>query len=179
MLTGNEEAVEVTTDSRQTYFSSAKTWPSDDSNEVLTMLREQWRPKYGEMTNLQARIHDIAEAGNTDPNKRLEACQMAAKIIRLDKEIRKLYADKDYYLKNGTLPVKPIEIQVIGPIELVWARKQNLQRYLRDLAGKLKRESISDVKRNKWLPKWESHVAELKELNNRLERPENEGIPER
>jgi len=135
------------------YLNGARNWPADTSDEIVTNLREQWRPLYGEM---------------------------AARIVELDKKIREIYADKSFYEKNQRLPdQRAATPEVIGPIEKVFARAEALKRYLRDLKKKLDRSEISDIKRNKWVVKWEEYCSELRQLNNRLQKPENEGIPDR
>ena len=156
-----------------------KTWPVDNTNEILASLREQWRPLYGEMTNYQARIHDIALQGVHDPQKKEEAHQMAKKIIDLNNKVNEIYARKAYFLKFGKLPDDTAEpIKEISS-DTAFMRKKTVERYLRDLAAKLKRTELSDVKRTKWIPKWDSLCEELRALNKTLNRAENEGIPER
>lgn len=156
-----------------------KTWPVDNSNDVLASLREQWRPLYGEMTNLQARIHDVALQGQHDSAKAMEAHQMAEKIVQLTSSINEIYYQKTYFEKYGKLPeVEKAPAPEISP-DQAFMRKKTVERYLRDLAKKLKRTELSDVKRNKWYPKWDTLTDELRSLNKILNRAENEGIPER
>jgi len=177
---GNTKAIEQKENTTTIYLNGAKSWPADNQDEIVINLREQWRPLYGEMSSLQARIHDVALQGKTDINKKLEACQMAARIVLLDKKIRDIYSNKSFYEKNKRLPDQQLAtIEVIGPIEKVFARAETLKRYLRDLKKKLTRAEISDIKKNKWVPKWDAYCNELRQLNNRLQKPENEGIPDR
>lgn len=157
----------------------AKAWPADNKNEVLASLREQWRPLYGEMSNLQARIHDVALAGNHDPSKEMEAYQMAESIMRLNGQINEIYAKKEYFLKHGKLPDPVVTVKADVSPDQAFMRKKTVERYLRDLANKLKRSELSDLKRNKWIPKWDNLCEEIRQLNQKLNRPSDEGIPQR
>ena len=157
-----------------------KHWPEAVADTPLSTLREEWRPLYGTLTNLQARIHDVAYAGLHDALKKEEAYQMAAEIVRLTNKINEIYYAKDYYLKHGKLPsTDPEPVATLLSNEDAYTKKKNIERYLRDLAKKLKRENISEIKRVKWLPKWDTLCKEITALNKQLNRPENEGIPER
>jgi hypothetical protein len=180
LLNGTEKAIVQQKTSTAKYLGNHNNWPPESSDEILTALREQWRPLYGKLTNLQARIHDIALSGKKSATKQMQACQMAGEIIDLDEQIRSIYSKKDYYLKHHKLPDEPFTVPIqIGDDKIAWSRRENLKRYLRTLANQLSRHKISDAKRPKWLQKWNDHVAEIRELNKRFKRPDNEGIPPR
>lgn len=158
-----------------------KHWPEDSKDDILNSLRSQWRPLYGKMTNLQARIHDIAERGQKDPEARLQAGQMAKEIVFLNKRIREIYAQKSYYEKNGSLPEStdkkiPEEVVSIGQL---FKMRENECRYLRQATRRLKELKEDDPKRVGLILKAQSHEKTIIELNIKLERPEYEGIPAR
>lgn len=166
-----QEAKEVVT-------VSGKQWP-ETTDEILKSLRDRWRPLYGEMTMLQGRLHEVANQGARDPAKKEEARQMAQRILELEEAVYEIYAEKEYYTEHGKLPVAVKAIEENITLEAAYRQKSNLERYLRDLANKLSRSELSDHKRTKWLTKWDALASQLMELNKKLNRATNEGIPER
>lgn len=179
LLEQSREEKTIVAQTETVYASTGKQWPQNTKDQILQSLRERWRPLYGEMTTLQGRIHEVAMQAKRDPSKKEEARLMAKRILELDDEIMGIYAEKEYYLKHGSLPVPVKQIEEDISTEEAYRKKSNLERYLRDLAGKLDRAEISDHKRTKWLAKWNALSAQLIELNKKLKRAPNEGIPER
>lgn len=174
---GNAKAVTVKATTTTKYLTGHKTWPEDTSDAILTALRNQWRPLYGERSSLQARLHDVALAGNTDSVKRQEAAQMAGRIIQLSKEISDIYATRSYYQQHGQLPQKQVEASPFGDAAKAYIAKKNAERYLREYTSKLKSTRGTTKQRIKWVQAIERHTKYLKQANNYLNRPENEGTP--
>lgn len=140
--------------------------PMDAAEQTLF---DKWKPLYSEMLDLQARLEEVARAGQQDPTKKDDAGRMALRIIDLDKQCDKLYAQRDLYLQTGKLMEdgyndKPLELAV-DPVK--WPLKlQNHQRYLREYKGK--RENESDPAKQQKLDENIAHqermVSEYKKL---------------
>lgn len=137
-------------------------WP-DDRDETLQSLWLNWKALFGEMMNLSARIGDVARAGMKDPNKKEEAGRMALRILDLDDECDKLYAQRDFYLVNKKLPEDK------GPVELSldpnqWYKKlTNHQKYARTFRTRLNKDA-ADTEAAELLKKHEWAVHEYKKL---------------
>jgi hypothetical protein len=137
-------------------------WP-DQCDEILSSLKYRWRELYGEMTNLQARLGDLARAGANDPNKRQEAARMALRILDLDEACDDIYSKKDYYVKHGNLPIEtpPIEISVDPAL---WYKKlHNHQRYCRQFRTDLVNDP-GNTDKAELLKKHEWAVSQYKKL---------------
>lgn len=137
-------------------------WPKE-LDETLQSLYNDWLPKFNEKKNLQARIYDIALAGQKDPWQKTQAGVMAHRILDLRDEIRKIYKNRDYYLDHEKLleEKKPIDIpedRNKWPLTL-----QNWQRYVREYKSKLKKKPDNEDFK-KQLAKYEWGVTELKKL---------------
>jgi hypothetical protein len=140
-----------------------------DSNEQA--LFERWKPLHAEMLDLQARLEDVARAGQSDATKKVEAGRMALRIIALDKQCDQIYTERDHYLKTGKLMEdgyndKPLDIPV-DPVK--WPlRLQNHQRYLREY--KATRQKQTDPEKQQKLDENIAHqermVAEYKKRLN-------------
>lgn len=116
-------------------------WPPlPIEDQVLKALWEQWRPKYAELKSLQQRLYHVALGGKTDVNKRLEAGQMAHRILDLADDVEALYIERDHYLDTGSLiSHSTSEAEVIDPVR--WATElKNNERYVRDYKAKLAKE---------------------------------------
>lgn len=144
-------------------------WPPV-MDETLQQLYDEWLPQFVEKKNLQARIYDVALAGEKDPVKKKEAGAMANKILTLRDACRKIYEKRDFYLKNKKLP-KEENICDIPDNPLKWPLAlQNYQRYLRDYKSKVAkipatRENEKKVYNlQKQIKKYEWGIAKLKEL---------------
>lgn len=181
LYSGTVKAVAVKQTTTEKYLTTHKTWqPGTDA--ILNALREQWRPLYGLRSNLKARIHDVALAGNTDTVKRQEAAQMAAEIISISKQINKIYAKKSYYEQHGKLPLEPVETDGIGDAATAYLLKKNAERYLRRLhnfmAGTSNAKKPPNPKQHeKWLLQYRKWEKELLKANIFLNRPHEEGLP--
>lgn len=126
-------------------------WP-EKMDEVVQALYHQWKPLFSEMNSLQARIYDVAKAGN-----HFESGRMAHKILDLDDQCESIYQQREYYQKNGHLPAdtKPDDKKlVVDPILMVVALK-NAQRYLREHKSKLKKDP-ENIKAAALIKKWEA-----------------------
>jgi hypothetical protein len=156
---------------------SPTSWVENTTDEYLMNLREQWRPLYGKRSNLQARIHDVASIGNTDAVKRQEAASMAAEIIRLSKQIKRIYDAKNEYIKMGASAPTYEDIEPIGSPEAIVIKWNNIKRYLRELRRKINSPDVSLAKHEKWILAFEQYSKELSALNKQLNRPLNEGLP--
>jgi len=178
LLETTREEKQIVKKAETVIVSTGKQWP-DDPDDILTSLRERWRPLYGEMTMLQGRLHEVANQGQRVKEKKEEARQMAGRILELQDEINGIYAEKEYYQQHGSLPVPVKTVEENISLEEAYRKKQNNERYLRDLAGKLSRTALTDHKRTKWLAKWDTLATQLRELNKKLNRAIDEGIPER
>src|SRR5437763_1793794 len=55
----------------------------DDQDPVEKSLFTSWHPLFLERANLQSRILDVARQGQKDPEKKVEAGQMAHRILHL------------------------------------------------------------------------------------------------
>jgi hypothetical protein len=117
-------------------------WPPKPIEDVVVAaLYEQWKPLYDEMLNLQARVYDVAEQGEQQNDlKRMEACEMAHRICDLDDSCDEIYAKRDYYYTNGSLPAEQSKRELVGdPVK--WAVElQNLKRYERQYKLLLKKQ---------------------------------------
>jgi hypothetical protein len=141
-------------------------WPAIMDAQVQ-QLHDEWLPLFSEKKNLQGRIYDIAKAGKTDKEKKLQAGNMAHRILHLRDRCRKIYSDRDWYLEHGALPV------VADPIELPTnpnkypTRLASFQRYVREYRAKIK-DKPNDTK----VPGWEKLISNyewgITELKKRM-----------
>lgn len=133
-----------------------KGWPNPITDPVIQALYEQWRPLYAELMSAQQRIYEIALQGeNGNTGKQMEACQLAHRIIDLDKECDDLYARRDHYLQRGHLPGNDHEKEVVGdPVRWVTERL-NAMRYIREYRAKIKKDPT-----NKLVPRWEQKILD-------------------
>jgi hypothetical protein len=151
-----------------THTSITVGWPPKPITDVvLAALYDQWKPMYDEMLNLQARIYDVAlQATNGNDLKMLESCQMAHRICDLDDACDAIYAKRDHYLQNGSLPTEAPKREIVGdPVK--WALElQNLLRYERRYKNILQKEPghrLSD-KRAQTLQQCQEDIAWYKSL---------------
>lgn len=116
-------------------------WPPHPIEDiVLKALWNGWKPLFGEMKSLQQRLYQVALGGLTDPNKRLEAGQMAHRILELDDQVEAIYESRDYYYRLGKLPaaVETSSEEIVDPVR--WATElKNNERYVREYKLKLKK----------------------------------------
>lgn len=152
-------------------------WPVEMSKEMKA-LKDTWQPLYKEMMSLCARIYDVAKLGTKDKNKELEAGQMAHRILDLRDQIKEIYSDRDFYLQHGHFPGKEqLFVPVVDPLKLA-ERRLTVRRYLSRLKRELSKSDKPHI-RLKQGKDWAKYEAEMKYINTKLNRPENEGIPER
>ena len=152
-------------------------WPEKMTRE-LQALKDTWQPLYKEMMNLTARLYDVALLGKQDKNKEIEAGQMSHRILDLRDQIREIYSDRDHYIKHGCFPGKEqLFVPVVDPLKLA-ERRLTVRRYLTRLNRELSKNDKPHI-RLKQEKDWAKYVAEMTYINNQLNRPENEGIPER
>jgi hypothetical protein len=129
-------------------------WP-DQCDEILSSLKHRWRELYGEMTNLQARVGDLARAGVTDPNKKQEAGRMALRILDLDEACDEIYSKKDYYIEHGKLPLEAPPIEISLDPALWYKKLHNHQRYCRQFRKDLENypgntDKVDLLKKHEW-----------------------------
>jgi hypothetical protein len=131
-------------------------WPNPITDPVMRALWDQWRPKYAELMSLQQRLYEVALQGEKgDSNKKLEACQMAHRIMDLDDECDEIYAERDHYLQRGHLPGNSQPVEPVGdPVR--WATElQNCQRYVRNYRLKITKDPL-----NKRVPIWQEKIKD-------------------
>jgi hypothetical protein len=152
----------------QTAIPQYKHWPAHPMTDaVLLALWNQWKPLYGEMMDLQHRVYEVAFQGQTDTNKKMEAGQMALRILELDDQVEFIYAQRNFYYQHNRLPEerKQEEEVIVDPVK--WAIElKNNERYVRDYKLKLAKDP-----HNKLAPKWamtlkekQAEVAKYKKL---------------
>jgi hypothetical protein len=147
------------------YLTHHQGWPANTTDDaVLNALHGQWRPLYGEMTNLQARLYDVALQGNSDSNKRLEACQMAHRILKLDDECQEIYAQREFYLLNGRLPEQAPPPDLVGDPVVLAMQHANYERYVRDYKNKLAKNPNNE----KWAQKLKTYQEKLAWIKKQL-----------
>lgn len=137
-------------------------WPKE-RDAMLQALHEKWKPLFAEMMSLTARIYDVALAGKGETAKKVEAGQMAHRILDLDDMCDAIYEQRDHYLKHGKMPEKPKPLELaIDPIKMPVALA-NAERYVRQYKNKLKKKP-DDVKAVEKLKQYEWAVGEYKKL---------------
>jgi hypothetical protein len=142
------------------YSPKSHAWPpAPIEDTVLKALWEQWRPLYAEFKSLQQRLYHVALGGKTDPNKKLEAGQMAHRILDLVDDIEAIYRQRDYYIDNSALPSnQPPADDIIDPVR--WATElKNNERYVRDYKAKLEKQPA-----HKNVAKWAAKLKEKEAL---------------
>lgn len=139
-----------------------KYWPPIPiADPVLAALYESWRPIYAEMMNLQARIYEVAQLGNSDPAKAMEASEMVHRILDLDDACDEIYAKRDHYYQHGTLPANVQNHEPVGDPVKMAVELNNSLRYIREYKAKLKKDP-ANVKAAEKLLKHENRVKELR-----------------
>lgn len=152
LTSGNDNATSI---SRKP-ATDHKQWPEPITDTVLKALYEQFKPLYAELMNLQARVYDVALLGqNGDSLKKMEACQMAHRIMDIDDILDDIYGQRDHYLKYGRLPGDEPKQEIVGdPVR--WATNlKNAERYVRDYKLKLSKKPQSPL-----APRWEQKLKE-------------------
>jgi len=123
--------------------STPKGWPAE-MDAAIQGLYDQWLPMFKERKDLQARILDVALAGEADPEKEEEAGAMAHQIVALRKECQKIYRTRDYYLEHKKLPEEaPLPNLVTDPKKHPKSLA-NHQRYLRDYKAKFAKATTDE-----------------------------------
>lgn len=152
-------------------------WP-EKMTTGMKALKDRWKPMYDEFRNLTSRLYDVAKQGQKDKNKELEAGQMAHRILNLRDQIQDIYYERDYFLKNKVFPGKKQEfVPVVDDLKIA-ERRLTVRRYLTRLKNELAKTDKPEL-RMKQEKQWAKYVAEMKYINEKLKRPENEGIPAR
>lgn len=142
--------------------TAEKKWPKD-RDAMLEALHQKWKPLFAEMMNLTSRIYDVALAGKSDPAKKMEAGQMAHRILDLDDMCDEIYEQRDYYLKEGSLPEEEKSFDlVVDPIKIPVALA-NAERYVRQYKNKLKKKP-DDVNAVKQIDKYQGMVNQYKKI---------------
>ncbi len=102
----------------------------DSNDKIAQALKNEWMPKYTQMNYLrhQLDIHldDLSEEADIVRGK------YAQQILQLEKECMALWMQRDYYTKNGSLPVK--EKKEVAPVIndfIAGTRSANLKIYIR------------------------------------------------
>jgi len=144
-----------------------KGWPKDNTDPVIQTLNDQWKPLYSELMSAQQRIYEIALQGeNSNSHKKLEACQLAHRILDLDDQLDDIYFNRDYYLANGRLPDSDKEDPIVGdPVRLADERK-NIERYIREHKQLLREDPTHRLaaKRQQKLQDYEKKLAHYRKL---------------
>jgi DNA repair exonuclease SbcCD ATPase subunit len=139
-------------------------WPPV-MDATMQQLHDQWLPLFVEKKNLQSRIHDIATAGETNPDKKTEAGAMAHRILDLRDSCRSIYVKRDHYLEKGVLPdePKPYDLEIPTDANKWPLTLANYQRYVRQYKNKLaKRPDNKNFQHQ--LERYEWGVAQIKKL---------------
>lgn len=104
-----------------------------DSNEVLNSLQIAWKDKYARMVFLR---HSLDAYGDDNSPGTVAACEPVCKeILMLEKEINKLWKERDHYLEHKQLPT-------------VASKKKTLSNKIEEAAKEL--ENIKkNIRRNK------------------------------
>ena len=138
-----------------------KHWPPQPIEDlVLAALYNQWKPLYGEMKSLQHRIDEVAQQGSTDPNKQIEAGQMAIQILNLEDQIDGIYYQRDYYYQNKELPAAAVkeDLPVVDPAK--WGVElEKYKRYVRRYT-----KWIADKPNNKNVANWANLLKNAMEM---------------
>lgn len=145
-----------------------KGWPNPISDPVIQQLFEQFKPLYSELMHLQANIYEVAMQGREgNTNKKLQACQMAHRILDLDDELDEIYAARDHVLETGRLPEKNNEEEIVGdPVRLA-TQRLNYERYVRYYRNLLEKNP-GDKKAAKWAQKLKDFQQKLQRANEIL-----------
>lgn len=137
-------------------------WPQV-MDETLRTLHATWLILFSEKKNLQARIYDVALAGEKDAAKKKEAGAMACRILELRDQCKEIYNKRDYYLQHTKLPEEMKLIDIPDDPKKFPLTLQNFQRYARDYKNKLKKQP-QNASFQKQLEKYEWGIKELKRL---------------
>jgi hypothetical protein len=109
-----------------------KSWPIEAAkDDVLKALRADWLRKFKELQDLRSQLMLLP---NDD-----QRGETAHQILNLDDECDQIYATRDYYLQNGTLPAMPQEEYVVDSVKAA-QRMQLLGRYIRRERFNLKKD---------------------------------------
>ncbi|RYE02393.1 MAG: hypothetical protein EOP50_00185 [Sphingobacteriales bacterium] len=111
-------------------------WPIE-LDATLQALHDQWKPLFTERMMLMNTIYDVAKAGRTDTEKRLEAGRMAHRILALREQCIALYEQRDHYLEHGKLPADPVPEGVATDPRQFPKKLANHERYRREYKAKL------------------------------------------
>ena len=151
----------------QIVTQAPKGWgPVESMDPVIKALYLQWKPLFLQMNDLQSRLYDVAKRGLTDKAAKMEAGEMAHRILDLDDQCDDFYQKRDHYRATGALPA-----QTQGPDDLVVDPKKwptalaNAQRYVRDYRKKVE-TNPKDEKSAQQLAKWQQRVLHYQKLLN-------------
>jgi hypothetical protein len=138
---------------------------SSTRDDVEQSLYLQWREKYSEMVNLQARVGDISKEAtkSKDKSKMDEAGRMALRILDLDDECDDLFWRRDFYKKNGRLPEDEAPMVIAIDASLWYKKLHNHQRYARKFRHIITKDP-SNTTAAALLQKHEWAVSEYKKL---------------
>ncbi len=143
--------------------TAERRWPKD-RDAMLEALHQKWKPLFAEMMSLTSRIYDVALAGKSDAAKKIEAGQMAHRILDLDDMCDEIYEQRDHYIKEGSLPEQEkhdLDL-VVDPIKIPIALA-NAERYVRQYKNKLKKKP-DDVNAVKQIDKYQGVVDQYKKI---------------
>lgn len=135
---------------------AATGWPTE-KDDVLTALHLQWKPLFSEMNALCAQIYEVALQGEKDPGKQAEAGRMAHRIIDLDDQCDKIYAQREYYLQYGKLPDEAAPAKLVVDSKKLYLAFENSKKYVRQYKAKLVKHP-ENVNFAKQLKKYEEMV---------------------
>ena len=138
---------------------------SKNMDEIEAALHAKWKPLFVEMMGLTARIEETAIAGLTDPYKKIQAGQMALRILKLDEMCDDLYNKRDEYLTSGKFPIEKTYGELCIDPNL-WPKKlTNHQRYFNTYKKKVEADpanldAAEQMKKQQWF------IDEYKKLLN-------------
>lgn len=141
---------------------TSKGW-SEKMDAVEAALNARWKPVFAEMMDLCSRVGDVAKMGLKDPLKKVEAGKMALRILDLDDECEKYYAQREHYVQHGTMPdAKPYGEPCIDA-NLIPVKLANAERYVREYKIKLAKDP-ADVKTAEQIKKHQWFVDHYKQV---------------
>lgn len=113
--------------------------PTSTNDVVLKALHDKWLMPYKEMQFLRTQLHQF---GNSNTQEAIGFRKdKALTILLLEKQIMAVWAERDYYLENGSLPEikKPVEkVMPTNPLEVA-NLIQNCKRDIRHYSTQLKK----------------------------------------
>lgn len=110
------------------------------NDEVLNSLQAAWKEKYARMNMLR---HNLDQYGSDNSPETIAACEPICKeILMLEKEINKLWRERDYYLENKKLPtVASKKKELSSKIDEAAQQLENIKKNIRRNNGLMQKFS--------------------------------------